>query len=150
MFLDWALASLHHLAVFSLSAILAGELAITAGTVDERAILRIARIDAWFGLMAGLALAAGVARVFLGAKGADYYLANTFFWLKMALFVAVGLISVMPTFAFIGWRRAARADASFRPPRSSLASVRRALYAEAALFAFIPLSAAAMARGYGV
>ena len=149
MFVDWALASLHHLAVFSLAAILAGEIALTLGTLDDRAILRLARIDLWFGLMAGLALAAGVARVFLGAKGADYYLANTFFWLKMALFVAVGLLSVMPTFTFIGWRRGVRADASFRPQRRSVASLRRTLYAEAGLFALIPLCAAAMARGYG-
>ena len=150
MFVDWALASLHHLAVFSLATILAGEIAMTTGTLDDRTILRLARLDAWFGLMAGLALAAGVARVFLGAKGADYYLANTFFWIKMALFVAVGLLSVMPTFTFIGWRRGVRADAAFRPARDSLASLRRTLYVEAGLFGIIPLCAAAMARGYGV
>jgi putative membrane protein len=150
MLVDWALASLHHLAVFSLAAILAGEIAMTAGTLDDRTILRLARIDSWYGLMAGLALAAGVARVFLGAKGADYYLVNAFFWIKMALFVAVGLLSVMPTFTLIAWRRGVRADASFRPAHHSVAALRRALYVEACLFGLIPISAAAMARGYGV
>jgi putative membrane protein len=149
MFVDWALASLHHLAAFSLAAILAAEIALASGTLDDRAILRLARIDAWFGLTATLALAAGAARVFLGAKGADFYLANTFFWIKMALFVAVGLLSAMPTLAFIGWRRGVRADPSFRPARNAVASLRLTLYAEAGLFAIIPLCAAAMARGYG-
>ncbi len=107
-------------------------------------------MDAWFGIAAAIALAAGVARVFFGAKGAGYYAVNLFFWLKMALFVAVGLISVAPTFSFIVWRRRVRADGLFRPPNQEVARLRTALYAEAALFAAIPLCAAAMARGYGM
>ena len=46
----------------------------------------LARIDAWFGIMAALALAAGVLRVFFGAEGVDDYFSNIFFWAKMALF----------------------------------------------------------------
>jgi len=150
MFVDWLLASFHHLAVFSLAAILSAEIFLTLGPIDDRMALRLARVDAWFGIMAAIALAAGLLRVFLGAKGVDYYLANTFFWLKMALFAAVALISIAPTFSFIVWRRRVRADASFRPPASEIARLRRALYAEAGLFALIPLCAAAMARGYGI
>jgi putative membrane protein len=78
MFLDWLLASFHHLAVFSLAAILSAEIFLTAGTIDDRMALRLVRVDAWFGIMAAIALAAGLLRVFLGAKGADYYLGNTF------------------------------------------------------------------------
>ena len=149
MFLDWLLASFHHLAVFSLAAILAVQLALTASVVDDRTVLRLARVDAWFGIMAAVALAAGLARVFFAAKGPDYYEANTFFWIKMALFVAIAVISVAPTFSFIVWRRRVRADAAFRPPAEEVGRLRKALYAEAALFAFIPFCAAAMARGYG-
>ncbi len=149
MFLDWLLASFHHLAVFSLAGILAAELALTAAVLDDRAILRLARIDAWFGVMAAVALAAGLARVFLAAKGVDYYEWNLFFWIKMALFVAIAVISVAPTFSFIVWRREVRTDSAFRPPASEVARLRKALYLEAALFALIPLCAAAMARGYG-
>ena len=52
-------------------------------------------------------------------------------------------------------RFCARLFQSFAPtPRSArrreIARLRRALYAEAGLFALIPLSAAAMARGYGM
>ena len=73
-----------------------------------------------------------------------------FFWLKMALFAAIALISIAPTYSFIVWRRRVRADASFRPPQEEIARLRTALYVEAALFAAIPLCAAAMARGYGI
>src|SRR5271154_4393862 len=89
MFVDWLLASFHHLAVFSLAAILSAEIFLTLGPIDDRIPLRLARVDAWFGIMAAIALAAGLLRVFLGA--------NTFFWLKMALFAAVALISIAPT-----------------------------------------------------
>jgi putative membrane protein len=150
MFLDWLLASFHHVAVFSLVGILAAELALTASVIDDRTVLRLARVDAWFGIMAAIALAAGLSRVLLAAKGFDYYVANTFFWIKMALFVSVGVISVAPTFSFIVWRRQVRANRDFRPPAAEVSRLRKALYAEAALFALIPLCAAAMARGYGM
>ena len=97
MFVDWLLASFHHLAVFSLAAILSAEIFLTAGPIDDRLVLRVARVDAWFGIVAAIVVAAGVLRVFFGAKGYEYYYVNIFFWAKMALFVGVGLVSVAPT-----------------------------------------------------
>ncbi len=117
MFVDWLLASLHHLAVFSLAAILSAEIFLTAGPIDDRMALRLARVDAWFGIMAALVVAAGILRVFFGAKGYEYYYVNIFFWAKMALFVGVGLVSVAPTYMYIAWRRRARAD-RLVPPAS--------------------------------
>jgi putative membrane protein len=150
MFVDWLLASLHHLAVFSLAAILTAEIVLTAGPIDDRVALRLARVDAWLGLTAAIALAVGLLRVFFGAKGVDYYFVNIFFWLKMTLFVGIALISVAPTYSYIVWRRRIRADPSFRPPADEIVQLRRALYVEAGLFALIPICAAAMARGYGM
>jgi putative membrane protein len=150
MFVDWLLASFHHLAVFSLAAILSAEIFLTAGPIDDRLVLRVARVDAWFGIFAALVVAAGVLRVFFGAKGYEYYWANMFFWAKMALFVGVALLSVAPTMLYAGWRRRVRADPSFRPPADEIAQLRQALYVEAGLFALIPLCAAAVARGYGM
>jgi putative membrane protein len=150
MFVDWLLASFHHLAVFSLAAILSAEIFLTAGPIDDRMALRLARIDAWFGIMAALVVAAGALRVFFGAKGYEYYFANIFFWAKMGLFVAVGLLSVAPTYMYIVWRRQVRADPAFRPPKDEIKQLRQVLYVEAGLFALIPLCAAAMARGFGM
>jgi putative membrane protein len=150
MFVDWLLASFHHLAVFSLAAILSAEIFLTAGPIDDRMALRLARIDAWFGITAAIVLAAGLLRVYFGAKGVDYYYVNIFFWAKMALFVAVGLLSVAPTYLYIVWRRRVRVDPAYRPPADEIAQLRRTLYVEAGLFALIPLCAAAMARGYGM
>ncbi len=150
MVLDWALASLHHLAILTLAAILAFELALTASEMNASAIARLARVDAWYGATAALVLAAGVARVVFGLKGAGFYLGNTFFWTKMALFAVVAAISVAPTLRYLVWRRAMRVDSSFRPGAAALRSVRLALWAEVALFAAMALAAAAMARGFGM
>lgn len=112
--------------------------------------MRLVRVDARYGIVAAAVVAAGVTRVFFGAKGYEYYVVNIFFWAKMALFVGVGLLSVAPTYMYMVWRRCVRADSSFRPPKDEIAQLRRVLYVEAGLFALIPLCAAAMARGYGM
>jgi uncharacterized membrane protein len=69
MILDWALASVRHLAIFTLVAILAFELALTVGEANASTIRRLARIDSWRGAMAALTLAVGVARVIFALKG---------------------------------------------------------------------------------
>jgi putative membrane protein len=87
--------------------------------------------------------------VIWGAKGYEYYLANYIFWTKMALFVAVGLLSIAPTLQYFAWGRGLKASASFLPPDAEVARVRTYLWLEAGLFLCIPIAAAAMARGYG-
>jgi len=150
MLLDWSLASLHHLAVFSLAAIIAAEFTLIRNEMDAMTIARLSRIDLHYGITAGLVIVFGVARVFFGAKGHEYYFANHIFWTKMLLFLAVGLLSISPTRKFIAWRRHSAADAAFRPLAKEIGSVRRALWLEAGLFLLIPVAAAAMARGYGM
>lgn len=150
MFTDWALASLHHLAVFTLAAVLAAELAIVTLAVDAKLIGRLARIDAAYGATAGVVIIVGVARVIWGAKGYEYYMANHIFWTKMALFLIVGLLSIPPTIRYFQWGRQLRADPQFRPAATAVARVRTYLWAEVAFFLAIPVAAAAMARGYGM
>ncbi|MDE3176629.1 MAG: DUF2214 family protein [Pseudomonadota bacterium] len=149
MALDWLLASLHHLAVFALLAILAGELAMTGGRIDATVVGRLTRLDAWYGVAAAGVLGAGVARVFLGAKGAAYYEVNSLFWAKMAVFALAAGLSALPTLQFLAWRRGARVDPHFAPSPRALASVRWTLRLEAAAFALLAILAAGMARGFG-
>jgi putative membrane protein len=150
MFVDWALASLHHLAIFTLAATLAAELAILTLAVDAKAIARLARIDMFYGLSAGVVVVVGIARVIWGAKGYEYYVANHIFWTKMVLFLIVGLLSIGPTVRYLAWVQQLRADAAFRPEIAQVARLRAYLWTEAAFFLAIPVAAAAMARGYGL
>ena len=61
--------------------------------------------------------------------------------------IAVGLVSIAPTLVFLRWRRAWRADATFRIAPSEVARVRRFIMIELHLIALIPLAAVIMARG---
>jgi putative membrane protein len=142
--LDLALAIGHHLLIFALFGVLFAELITVRRGVDAAAIVRIAAVDLWYGVLAGLILVVGFSRAVFAAKGWLYYEHNGFFWAKIATFALIGVLSVPPTIRFIGWRRAAVA-----PTDDAVAAVRRYLYAEVVLFALLPAFAAAMARGYG-
>lgn len=149
MLTDFLLASLHHLAVFSLVAILAAELVLLRPELDGAAVSRIARLDVAFEIAAACVLAAGFARVFFGAKGADYYFHNYIFWTKIGLFVAVGILSIQPTLRFIAWRRALVADPKALPAAAEIKVAKIFIHIEATLVFILPILAAAMARGYG-
>lgn len=142
--LDFVLAVAHHLIIFSLFGILAVELVSVRPGMSRDSVARVAGIDLCYGALAGTILIVGFARATLAAKGWAYYSHNGFFWAKIATFVLVGLLSVPPTLQFIRWRRQCRS-----PGEGEVRSVRLFLYAELALFALLPVFAAAMARGYG-
>jgi putative membrane protein len=147
---DLLLAIAHHLLIFALLGLLAAELASVGAGLSPRRIGLLAGLDRAYGGVAVLILVVGFARVFLGAKSAEFYLLNPMFWAKIAAFLAVGLLSIVPTMRLIAWNRRLRADPAFVPAAGEIAAVRRFLLAEAAVFPLIPIFAAAMARGYGL
>ena len=148
--LDLSLAIAHHLAVFSVVAIFAAEWVLLRPGLDDQGLRRLVIIDRAYGAVAGLIIVVGVLRVIYGASGWDYYAANWAFWAKMAAFGIVGLATVPPTIAIIGWARARKADPHYRVADGALMAQRRYLWVQLVAFAFIPAFAAAMARGYGV
>jgi putative membrane protein len=147
---DLAFAIGHHLLIFALAAVLAFEIgAIRIGMTGADA-QRVGRVDAWYGILAALILIVGFSRAVFAAKGWAYYSHNHFFWAKIGCFAIVGLLSIQPTMAVIGWRRKFTGDAGFAPSNAAVATVRRFLWLEVFFFALIPAFAAAMARGYGM
>jgi putative membrane protein len=142
--LDLAFAIGHHLLVFSLFGVLFAELIAVRPGMSVATVARVAAVDLWYGILAGLILIVGFSRAVFAAKGWFYYEHNAFFWAKVATFAVIGLLSVPPTIRFLGWRRAGEV-----PADAAVAGVRRYLYAEVVLFALLPAFAAAMARGFG-
>ena len=147
---DLVLAILHHLLILSLAGLLAAELVLLKPAVSGAGLRTLGAVDAGYGATAGLILVVGFCRVFLGAKGSTFYLENPVFWAKIAAFGVVGLLSILPTIAILKWRKQAKADPAFTPPAAEVARTRRVLVLELAVFALIPIFAAAMARGYGL
>ena len=142
--LDLVLAILHHVLIFGIFGILFAEFMTLRTGISNAAAARIAAIDMWYGILAGVVLIIGFCRAIYAAKGWAYYSHNTFFWAKMATFAAIGLLSAPPTIQFIRWRRS-----GVTPDDAAVRSARRYLHAELGLFVLLLVFAAAMARGYG-
>jgi putative membrane protein len=147
---DISLAIAHHVLVFSLAGVIAFELASVRRGMDAKALRRLGIADMHYGILAVLILVVGFTRVFMGAKGAAFYLSSHVFWTKIAAFAVVGIISIAPTVLIIRWRRRAKQDASASPPDREVLLARRCLLAEAAVFLTIPIWAVLMARGFGL
>jgi putative membrane protein len=146
---DAWLAIAHHVAVFSLAAVLAAEWGLVRRGLAAADIRRLARFDSAYGAVAAAVIIAGVSRVIWGAKPAEFYLESTTFWLKMAALVAVSLLSIRPSIQYAGWRRALDEDPAALPSDQAVGWARRMINLQLAVFMLIPTFAALMARGIG-
>jgi putative membrane protein len=142
---DALLAYAHFICIFALASLLVGELVSLRKTLPPDVVRRLQAIDRWYGIVAGLVILSGLARVFFGLKGPAFYAHNPVFWTKMGLFVAVALISIVPTVAFARWKTPADSPVVVADP--DFARLRALLWLQVVLFAFIPLCATFMARG---
>ena len=89
--LDLVLAILHHFFVFALFGVLLSEFVVVRRAMAAATAARVARIDAWYGVLAGLILIVGFSRAIFAAKGWAYYAHNAFFWAKIGTFIAIDL-----------------------------------------------------------
>lgn len=64
---------------------------------------KIVIADAVYGISAVGILITGILRVLYFGKGTDYYLHNPVFYIKVAVFLVVGLLSIYPTVSFLNW-----------------------------------------------
>jgi putative membrane protein len=149
MWLDAFLAYLHFTAIFLVFSFLVVETMMMRGALDAPAVRILGRVDLWFFGSAIAALATGFMRLVWGAKGPDFYLSSWPLYVKLALFVAVGIVSVGPTLRFIRWRRMFERDPAWKVPDAERRLVRRLVMVEVHLAAFIPLVAVIMSRGLG-
>lgn len=150
MLTDLILAILHHLLIFALAGALAAEFVLVRRGLAGRELRILGYIDAAYGGLALAVVIVGVLRVWLGLKGWEFYLSSHSFWGKMIAFAAVGLLSIAPTMRIQSWRRAATQQTTglYAVPDKEVAAARRFIVWQVAIFALIPVFAAAMARGY--
>ena len=140
---------LHFAAVLAIAGTLFFQWLTLSATPTPDDVLRLQISDRSYGAAAGVLLVVGFVRVFQFEKGQDYYFHNTFFLLKMALFVAVGLISIYPTMRFIAWGKLARQGRTPTLAEAEFRRLRQALGIELLLLAGIVLCASLMAKGLG-
>ncbi len=146
---DAAFSYLHFVFALILAGALAAEVFVLRLPVDNRVARLLLRIDLFYGISAVGVILAGVARVVWGVRGAEFYMAQPFFWAKMAVFLVIGVISAIPTRRFMRWVREANATPAFMAAEADVARMRRLVMIELHLLALVPLFAALMARGIG-
>jgi putative membrane protein len=140
-------AFLHHLCAFTLVAAIAIEFTLIRQELTLDSARRLQVTDIVLGMAAGALLAIGLLRVFFFEKGADYYWHSHAFLAKFALFIIIGLLSIVPTVEFLSWRDAVAAG---QVPVMEAATRRRVtmiIHIELAAIVVILLCAAIMARG---
>jgi putative membrane protein len=142
-------AFLHFLAAFVLFATLAVEIVLTRPPLELARAKRLVVVDMTYGLAALTVLLAGFARVLWYEKGPAYYFHDVPFIVKIALFAAVGLISIYPTIAFARMRPALRRGEVPTIDAAKLKRIRLVIHVEATLVVAIILCASLMAHGIG-
>jgi putative membrane protein len=143
------MATLHHIAAFTLTACLIYEfVAYRKGLTVEEA-RSIQRVDLVYGIAAGLVVVVGLLRVYFFEKGSNYYFSNYVFWTKMALFTIVGLLSIYPTIRYIKWNPILAENKSPEIPEQEYRNIRLLLWLEMAGLVLILFAAPLMARGIG-
>jgi putative membrane protein len=149
MTLEALLAYAHILAILTMVVFLASEAALCRSEWLNAAVVeRLRKIDLIYGIAAVAVLLTGLLRVFLGAKGMGWYATNPLFYVKLTLFVAIGLLSIKPTLMFARWQRELRASGALPDP-ASVQKARRLVMVQAHILPFIPLAAVFLARGFG-
>ncbi|MBV8197906.1 MAG: DUF2214 family protein [Candidatus Eremiobacteraeota bacterium] len=144
---DALLHFFHFTCIFALASLLAGEALLLRKSLPRNRVEQLRAVDRWYGIFAGLVIVTGVLLVFFGAKGASYYAHNAIFWTKMALFVTIALISIVPTVAFQRWNQRLGADGSVTLEDDEYGRLRGVLWLQIGLLTLLPLCAALMANG---
>ncbi|KAB0486859.1 putative membrane protein [Pseudomonas reinekei] len=147
MLIHWFLAAVHLLAVvLGFWAVLVRGTnfrRLAAGAGEVRNVLMADNI---WGISAVILLVTGGMRAFGGyEKGADYYLQQPLFHLKMTLFVLILLLEVAPMVTLIKWRIALARGAVIEAGRAKLFA--RISHVEALLLLLMVITATGMARG---
>jgi putative membrane protein len=145
-------AFLHHLAAFTLVGALAIEFILMGQATSEQGLTvpvakRLVIADAVLGAAATLLLIVGLLRVFFFEKGAEYYFHSHAFMAKLSIFIAVAVLSIIPTLEFLSWRKALSAGQAPQVAPEKLRLIKKLLHGELMAVALILVFAAIMARG---
>ena len=139
----------HFVAFFALAAALVLELALITESLSIETAKRIQRADRVVGLSAILVLVFGFLRVIYFEKGSEYYFANTFFQIKLGLFIVAALISLIPTLQYLRWSRELSQGIAPILTSATVKRLKRIIHWELLLIAGIILCASLMAKGIG-
>ena len=143
-------AYVHYLGIILCFGALTFERIILKINLSKNETISIIIADVIYGI-AGLAiLITGILRVKYYGQGGEFYTSNPIFWVKVSLYIVIGLISLYPTTTYIYW---AIPLSKNKLPIISENLVKRfklIITTELVGFAIIPFFATLMSRGIGL
>jgi putative membrane protein len=158
MLVRWLLAAIHLLAFgFALASILRrawalrqlGAASAACASIASTALPAAFRADSGWGLSALVLVVTGLMRAFGGfEKGADYYLHEPLFHVKMTALALILILEVPPMIALIRWRIALKKGAT--PDLRRAPTFARISVIQTLLLIVMVFAASGMARGIGL
>ena len=106
--------------------------------------------DIIYGLAGVAILVTGILRVKYFGQGGDFYTGNPIFWIKVSLYILVGVLSLYPTTTYILWAIPLSKNKLPEISENLVKRFRFIITTELVGFATIPLFATLMARGVGL
>jgi putative membrane protein len=140
-------AFLHHLCAFALVSAVAVQFTLIRQELTLASAQKLQASDRVLGIAAVALLLIGLLRVFYFEKGPDYYFHSHAFTAKFAVFVAIGLLSIIPTLEFLSWRKVLSTGQVPAINAKKLRLVTAVIHGELLAIVIILLCAAIMARG---
>ena len=143
-------AYVHYLGIILCFGALTFERLTLKVNLNKQEIISMIIADVIYGVAGIAILVTGILRVKYFGQGSDFYTNNPIFWLKVCLYMIIGLISLYPTANYILW---AIPLSKNKLPNISEKLVKRfklIITTELLGFATIPFLATLMARGIGL
>tara|TARA_B100000575_G_scaffold267499_1_gene245670 strand:- start:34 stop:525 length:492 start_codon:yes stop_codon:yes gene_type:complete len=143
-------AYIHYLGIILCFGSLVFERIILKINLNKNEIISIIIADVIYGV-AGLAiLITGILRVKYFGQGGEFYTSNPIFWVKISLYIFVGLLSLYPTTNYLLWAIPLSKNKLPVISENLVERFKIIITTELVSFAVIPFFATLMSRGIGL
>ena len=115
--------------------------------LKKSTIISLIISDSIYGIAGIGVLASGILRVIKYGQGSEFYTSNPIFWIKICIFICVGILSLYPTFTYIKWVMNITKGGQINISDNLIKRLKIILNFELIGLLSIPLFASLMARG---
>lgn len=140
-------AYLHALALLTFAGLLAAQYMLCNEHLQPGHVQMLARVHQGTLATAAVVFVTGSLLLFGLSRGVWYHLTSPLFWLKLALYLAVVVLSVYPMSQYLRWNRAIAEGRMRVLTTRDIRRTRRVLAAQLAVLAVIPLLSVLVSRG---
>ncbi|KGG11904.1 MULTISPECIES: DUF2214 family protein [Prochlorococcus] len=150
MFTSSFVAYLHYLSIILCTGALLFERLKLKESPDRSLAISMVVADVIYGLAGIALLVTGILRVMYFGQGSEFYTHNPIFWIKVSLYIGVGLLSLYPTITYVLWAIPLSKNKLPEVNYDLVSRLRLIINIELIGFCIIPLFATLMSRGIGL